>query len=93
MADSTVQLIVLFNSWKNRSLTYANRKKGIYSISADFTRENYRFFKAIKVIVGRYPDKIAFSFLDVNCRIEVKLKSGSLKFPKSTKDLMGIIKQ
>ena len=47
--------------------------RGVYSISADLTKENYRFFKAIKVIVGCYPNKIAFSFIDLNCRIGVKL--------------------
>ena len=91
MVDGKVQTIVRFNSWKNRCLIFSNRKKGNFSFSVDLTQEIYRFFKATKVIADQYPDKVSFPFIDVNCRIGVKLKSGYLKFPKNTKELMDIL--
>ena len=75
-----VQVIVRFNSWKNRCLVYSNRKKGEFFISVDLTQENQSFFKAVKAVGERNLEKIAFSFVDVNCRVGVKMQNGSLIF-------------
>ena len=88
MNEGKVQVIVRFSSWKNRCLVYSNRKKGKLSISVDLTQENQSFYKAVRAVGERNPDKIVFSFVDINCRVGVKMQNGSLKFPSSIKELV-----
>ena len=45
-----VQVIVHFNSWKSRCKVYSNRKKGKLSGSADLTRDNQSFSKAVRAV-------------------------------------------
>ena len=86
--EGKVQVIVRFSSWKYRCLVYSNRKKGKLSISVDLTQENQSFYKAVRAVGERNPDKIVFSFVDINCRVGVKMQNGSLKFPSSIKELV-----
>ena len=89
--EGKVQVIVRFNSWKNRCKVYLNRKKGKLSISADLTRDNQNFLKAVRAVGEKNPDKIAFCFVDINCRIGVKMHNGSLKFPSTIKELVNTL--
>ena len=86
-----VQVIVRFSTWKNRCLVYHNRKKGNFPISVDLTQENQTFYKAVRALVAKHPEELAFSFVDINCRVGVKLQNGSLKFPTSVKDLVDML--
>ena len=86
-----MQVIVRFSTWKNRCLVYHNRKKGNFPISVDLTQENQTFYKAVRALVAKHPEELAFSFVGINCRVGVKLQNGSLKFPTSVKDLVDML--
>ena len=86
-----VQVIVRFSTWKNRCLVYSSRKKGKFPISVDLTQENQTFYKAVRAVVAKNPSECAFSFVDITCRVGVKLHNGSLKFPRSVKALVDML--
>ena len=91
MNEGKVQVIVRFNSWKNKFKVHSNRKKGKLSISADLTRDNQSFLRAARGVGEKNPDIIAFCFVDIYCRVGVKMHNGSLKFPSTIKELVNTL--
>ena len=75
--EGKVKVIIRFNSWKSRCKVYSNRKKGKLSISADLTRDNQSFFKAVRAVGEKKYYKMAVCFVDINCRVGVKMHDGS----------------
>ena len=67
------------------------KKKGKLSISADLTRDNQNFLIAVRAVGEKNPEKIAFCFVDINCRVGVNMHNGSLKVPNTIKELVNTL--
>ena len=85
--DGKTQIIVRFISWSPRCKVFRNRKNGKHPISVDLTQENLSYFKAVKDLLRKNPGKAEYAFVDINCRIGIKMKDDSLLFPSSLSEL------
>ena len=86
--EGKVQVIVRFSSWKSRCKVYSSRKKGKLSISADLTRDNQSFLKAVRAVGGKNQCE---QFFDINWRVCVKMHNGSLTFLSTIKELVNTL--
>ena len=82
-----VQIIVRFCSWQPRCLVFRNRKNGNYPIRVDLTKRNMAFFNDIKNALLQYSTIAKYAFIDINCKIGVKLQDDKIFFPKSLVEL------
>ena len=82
-----VQIIVRFCSWQPRCLVFRNRKNGNYPIRVDLTKRNMAFFNDIKNALLQYSTIAKYAFIDINCKIGVKLQDDKIFFPKSLAEL------
>ena len=85
--DGKVQIIIRFCSWNPRCMVYRNRKKGKYPIALDLTKRNLDFFQDAKKLLELHQAKAQYAFVDINCKIGVKLCDDTLFFPRSIAEL------
>ena len=85
--DGKVQIIIRFCSWNPRCLVYRNRKKGKYPITLDLTKRNVDFFQDAKKLLELHQAKAQYAFVDINCKIGVKLCDDTLFCPRSIAEL------
>ena len=73
-------MIVKFTTWRHRTEVFRARKKlKDYTIYLDLTRERLSLLKeARKYIEGN--SSCEYAFADVNCRLSLRFKDGSLKY-------------
>ena len=80
-------VIVKFRSWEKRVAVYRSRKKlDNINISLDLTPKRANLFSVARERVKNHSG-IQFAFVDINCRLGVKLADGSLKFFSSESEL------
>ena len=88
-------IIVKFCSWKERTAVYRARKelKGKNtSIQLDLTSWRARLLSDGKARVKDIPE-IEFVFVDINCRMGLKVKVGGLKFFSDLEELETLIRE
>ena len=79
--DGKTQIIVHFIS------LFRLRQNGKHPISVDLTQENLSYFKAVKDLLRKNPGTAEYAFVDINCRIGIKMKDDSLLLPSSLSEL------
>ena len=80
-------VIVKFRSWEKRVAVYKARKKmENINILLDLTPTRAKLFSAARERVKSHSG-IQYAFVDINCRLGVKLADGSLKFFSSESEL------
>ena len=80
-------VIVKFRSWEKRVAVYrARRKKDNINILLDLTPKRAKLFSVARERVKTHSG-IQFAFVDINCRLGLKLENGSLKFFASESEL------
>ena len=82
-----VQIIVRFCSWQPRCMVYRNRRSGNYPIRVDLTKRNVAFFNDTKKLLLQYSTVAKYAFIDINCKIGVKLQDDKIFSPKSLAEL------
>ena len=82
-----VQIIVRFCSWQPRCMVVQNRRSGNYPIRVDLTKSNVAFFNYVKDLLPQYSTMAKYAFIDINCKIGVKLQDDNLFFSKSLVEL------
>ena len=75
-----VQIIVRFCSWQPRCMVFRNRRSGTYPIRVDLTKSNVAFFNDVKDLLPQYSTMAKYGFIDINCKIRVKLQHDNLFF-------------
>ena len=75
-----VQIIVQFFSWELRCLVFRNRKTGNCPIRVDLTKRNVALFNDIQNALLQYSTLAKYAFIDINCKIGVKLQDDKTFF-------------
>lgn len=84
-------LIIKFTSWKHRTAVYKGRKKlESQRILLDLTPRRAKLLSRARLLV-KDNSSVDYSFVDVNCRLGIKTKSGDFKFFNSEQQLLDIL--
>ena len=90
------QMIVKFTSFQARTNVYSNRPKfnnreeGEIRIYVDQTKRRFNLRKMAIDYVKNKP-KVDFVFVDINCSLCIRFKSGQYKFFNSEEELLNLV--
>ena len=91
-AKKMQSIIVRFTTSKHRTLLYENHKniKSGARIRLDLTKDRYNLLVSDRKGGNNYP-KVYYVYVDINCRLKVKLADESHKLFESMEELNGIL--
>ena len=91
-AKKMQSIIVRFTTSKHRTLLYENHKniKSGARIRLDLTKDRYNLLVSDRKGGNNCP-KVYYVYVDINCRLKVKLADESHKFFESMEELNGIL--
>ena len=84
-------VIVKFTSFRHRTIFYKMRKTFVnIKVRLDLTRMRYNLFKsAMEYVEGC--EEVDFVFVDINCKLKIRFKDGSVKPFGSMEDLSKLV--
>ena len=87
-------VLVRLTTFRHRTMIYRKRgNMGDVRVKLDLTKERYQRYREALKIADSAKRKVEFVFVDVNCRLSVRLRNGSVKIFNTLDDLKEIIEQ